>query len=479
MTAWLPWPLRIAIFLFSGYSAVHALLRKRDPRAGFAWVALCLLVPGLGALFYWLFGVNRIRTRARKYLSEWQARASREVFVYGIAASPERIWEHIPEHYAPLLRASDRVTRRPLLPGNRLKSLHNGEAAYPEMLEAIAGAAESVYLSTYIFESNRAGQRFTEALLAAQQRGVDVRVLVDGFGQFYSRPRSRRLLAAAGVRHAVYLPFDLLRSQFHLNLRNHRKLLIVDGRTGFTGGMNIGDRHLVALPDNPTRVVDLHFRVEGPVVAEMTEAFLEDWTFTTGEPMPDVPFPEPLCCEPAFCRGVSAGPNEDFEKLQWIMLGAIDAAREHLRIMTPYFVPGREMISALCVTALSGVEVDVILPSVNNHRFVHWASRALHSELVEHGVRIWYQPPPFVHTKLLLVDDHYAQVGSANLDARSLQLNFEFNLEIYDAGLAGGLIGHFKEVLATCRPVTLEDLTSRPPHQHLVDAAARLFAPYL
>ncbi len=473
------WSFRIAVAGFSLYSAIHALLRKRDPRSGIGWVAVCLFVPGFGAFFYWLLGVNRIRTRARKYQAGWKSRYRSRGYDYGIFAPPERIHEHIPEHYDPLLRASDRVTRRPLLPGNRVEALHNGEQAYPAMLEAIGGARESLYLSTYIFESNRTGERFIEALAAARDRGVDVRVLLDGFGQFYSRPRSRKLMQAAGLRYAEYLPFNLRRTRFHLNLRNHRKLLLADGAVGFTGGMNIGDRHLVTLPGNPNRVTDLHFRVTGPILAEMMEAFLEDWSFSTGEPMTEIEYPAMDCCDPAFCRGISAGPNEDFEKLQWIVLGAIDAARYRLRIMTPYFVPERELVASLCVTALSGVTVDVVLPEMNNHPAVDWASRSFHEELIEHGVRIWYQPAPFAHTKLLLVDDHYTQVGSANLDPRSLRLNFEFNLEVYDEVLTAAMIRHFEDTKARSRQVTPEEIDARGLPVQLRDSAARLFSPYL
>jgi cardiolipin synthase len=265
-------------------SGGHALLNKRDPRAALGWVVLCLVIPGVGAVLYWLLGVNRIRTLAR----DWQARGmgmhGRQpdlcLWVADMAAElPFRA-----ENYAAQLSLADAVTRRPLLQGNRVRPLHSGEEAYPAMLEAIEAAHSSVCLSTYIFDSDSTGSRFVEALRAAAARGVDVRVLVDALGERYSSPPARRLLRGSGVRLARFLPPSLSERGIHINLRNHRKLLIADGLVGFTGGMNIGDRHL-ANESDPHRVVDIHFRVEGPVVGQMQEAFSEDWQFTTGEPV--------------------------------------------------------------------------------------------------------------------------------------------------------------------------------------------------
>lgn len=459
-------------------SAGHALLNKRDPRAALGWVVLCLMLPGAGAAFYWLLGVNRIRTLAR----DWQARG---VGMHGrppdfclwvadmAAALPFRA-----ENYAALLSLSDAVTRRPLLQGNRVRPLHNGEEAYPVMLEAIEAAHSSICLSTYIFDSDSTGRRFVEALRAAAARGVDVRVLVDALGERYSWPPARRLLRGSGVRIARFLPPSLSERGIHLNLRNHRKLLIADGIVGFTGGMNIGDRHL-ANADNPRRVVDIHFRIEGPVVGQMQEAFFEDWQFATGEPVPEIVYPDALPDAEAFCRGISDGPNENFQQLTWLLVGALNCARRRVRIMTPYFIPDRTLITAINAAALRGVSVEIILPEKNNLPYVAWATRAYLWELLQYGTRIYYQPPPFVHSKFLLVDEAYALVGSANLDPRSLRLNFEFSLEVYDRWLNDSLARHFDLLHALSRAVPQEELDGRPLPLKLRDAFAKLLSPYL
>ncbi|BCR03005.1 cardiolipin synthase [Desulfuromonas versatilis] len=468
--------LSLVLSLAGLLSAGHALLHKRDPRAALGWIVMCLALPGVGMGLYWLLGVNRIRTRARDLQSQGST-----WFEPSLCAWSRESAEQYPfraENFATLLHLSDAVTRRPLLQGNHIEPLHNGEQAYPAMLEAIAGARQSILLSTYIFESNPTGRRFTDALAEAAARGVEVKVLIDGLGERYSFPPARRLLQGSRVRVARFLPPSLSGHGIHLNLRNHRKLLVVDGVLGFSGGMNIGDRHLAESSD-PRRVVDIHFRVQGPVVGQMREAFLEDWQLATGEGFHQEKPPAVAAGGQAFCRGISAGPNEDFEKLPWILTGALNCARRRLRIMTPYFVPDRFLIAAINAAALRGVTVEIVLPARNNLPYVAWATRSYLWELLLYNVRIFYQPPPFVHSKLLLVDDDYALVGTANLDPRSLRLNFEFCLEVYDRNCNRQLAAHFDTVRAASRQVLLADVDGRPLPVKLRDAFAKLFSPYL
>ncbi len=454
-------------------SAGHALVYKRDPKSAWGWVAVCLMFPGGGAALYWLMGVNRIRTRARGWKAEGQFERP------GVDSTPQTcVPPFCDESITSLVRIGDTVTGRPLLGGHRLTILHNGEAAYPAMWQAIEDARARVYLSTYIFRSDTVGQRFIDALTRAAERGVDVRVLIDGVGELYTFPWVTTRLRRSAVRTARFLP--LVRRGFHLNLRNHRKLLAVDGLKGFTGGMNIGNHQLAEDSRNPRRVIDLQVAVEGPVLGQLEETFLRDWRFATGESRITLPAGPP--CAPAgqaFCRGISAGPNEDFEALYWIVLGALGAARSHVRIMTPYFIPDRALLAALSMAALRGVRVDIVLPQRNNLPYVAWAMRAFLWEVLQYGARVYYQPGPFVHSKLLAVDDVYTVVGSANLDPRSLRLNFEFNLEIYDRVTAASLAQHFDASRDRSREVTLAEMDGRPLPERLRDAAAKLFAPYL
>ena len=230
----------------------------------------------------------------------------------------------------------------------------------------------------------------------------------------------------------------------------------------------------------PSPVQDLQFRIEGPVVAQLQEVFADDWLFTTGESLRgDKWFPPLELAGPVIARGIADGPDEDLDKLRWTILGALAAARESIRIATPYFLPDPGLISALNVAALRGVEVDLLLPARNNLPFVQWASQAQWWQILEHGCRLWLTRPPFDHSKLLVVDDCWSLVGSANWDPRSLRLNFEFNVECYDAELAGKLAGLFDARRRQARRMTLEEIDSRSLPVRLRDGVARLLTPFL
>jgi cardiolipin synthase len=457
-------------------AAGHALLSKRDSRAALGWIAVCLTFPLVGSVIYFVFGVNRIATRAKRLGSRWSE--TLEAVDPGHSdvgrLAPEA--PEVPTDLAELVRISDAVTHRPLVGGNLVEPLHCGEEAYPAMLAAIEEATETIYLSTYIFDTDQTGRRFAYALKNARQRGVEVRVLVDGVGELYSWPRASKVLRELEVPVARFLPPRILPPAFHVNLRNHHKILTVDGRAGFTGGMNLGDRHMVS--EGRRVAIDMHFRLNGPIVAQLEEVFRQDWWFVTNEHLDPCAWIQPGPGG-ALCRTVVDGPNEDLDKLLMILVGAISAARHQVQIMTPYFLPPRELMAALEAAALRGVEVRIVLPEKSNLPYVHWASRNQLWELLRRDVKVYYQPPPFVHTKLMMVDGHYAQVGSANLDPRSLRLNFEIAVEVLDPGFVEQVSEHFQHVRSRSRTVTLEEVETRSLPARARDALAWLFSPYL
>jgi cardiolipin synthase len=473
---WLLASLHIAIALLA---AGHALLYKRDSRAALGWITLCLLFPLLGPVLYYLFGINRVRSQVHR-LSRHKPPLLQVAHERGLIQLENTT---IPVSLARDIRLfaciSGRVTARPVLAGNRVLMLHNGEEAYPAMLDAIEGASKRILLGSYIFEHDSTGKRFVAALANAHHRGVEVRVLIDGVGELYSWPRIGRILRKAGLPMGRFMPPRLLPPAFSINLRNHRKILLVDQRAGFTGGMNIGDRHL-ATSVSRKRTTDLHFQIQGPVLAQLEQIFLDDWLIATGEALPATcQEVQPLADGPACCRCISDGPNDDLDKIALTLMGTISAAREEILIITPYFLPTREMIACLQSAALRGVQVSILLPADNNLPFVHWASRNLLWELLLYDVDIRYQPPPFSHAKLFVVDGHYAQVGSANLDPRSLRLNFELNLELFSEAAVRPLAEEARRLRRLSTPVTLQEVDSRPLPVRLRDAFFWLFQPYL
>lgn len=462
-------------------AGAHAVLTKRDVRAAIGWVGLVVLFPLVGAILYALFGINRIRRRATALRA--QRPRSEEELATGVPTLapilPPPAEGAAAHGLGALAELVGRIVEQPLVAGNRFEPLVDGEEAYPPMLAAIDAAERSVTLSTYIFDNDATGKRFQRALAAAVGRGVEVRVLIDGVGARYSFPPTRGALRQLGVPVAIFMPTFLPGRLPWLNLRTHRKLLVVDGRLAFVGGMNIRQEHLVGGgSEYPVR--DLHFRLEGPVVAQVQRLFCADWRFATRERIAgDAFFP---ALEPAgevVARVIPDGPDEDIDKLRWTLLGALAVARRSVRVVTPYFLPDPDLVTALSLAALRGVEVDIVLPAAVNVPFVGWAMAAQLPQVLERGCRVWQSPPPFDHSKLMVVDGEWGLVGSFNWDPRSLRLNFELGLEVYGAAVAGRLEALALAKREAARPVTLDQLAARPLWRRLRDGAAWLAQPYL
>lgn len=459
-------------------ASAHVVLTKRDNRAALGWIGVIWLAPIIGSIIYFGFGVNRIRRKARK-LRRKESKRQRLQLEQAAAHELHQVLADESLHLTSLSEFVTGMTGSSLLPGNKITPLHCGDEAYARMLKAIDGSEHSISLCTYIFDNDSAGQEFTAALTRARERGVEVRVLIDDVGTRYSWPSIKGVLRAGHVPFDTFLP-TLVPWQLHYtNLRNHRKILVVDGKIGFTGGMNIRAGHRLN-PPSPHPVRDLHFEFEGPVVAQLQECFVGDWEFARGELLEGKHwFPTLHPQGPALCRGLADGPDSRADTIKFTLLAAINAARRSLTVVTPYFLPDITLITALNVAAMRGVHVRILLPAKNNLALVQWASTAQLWQVLERGCEVYLTAPPFDHTKIVLVDDAWSFIGSANWDARSLRLNFEFNVECYDLDLAAKLNDLIHTKLQTARKITLKDVDSRPLLIRLRDGFARLASPYL
>ena len=461
-------------------TSIHAVLRKQETASVIGWVGLIWLAPFVGSFLYCCFGINRIQRRGCAVNQKL-----RTVLNQLTIPIPENVIQRMAEvktnhlQFKQIVETVDKLTQRPLLPGNEIQPLLNGDQAYPAMLKAIASARKSVSFLSYIFDNDRVGKAFIEELDKARQRGVEVRVLIDDIGSRYSRPSTPHELKRRGIHCKTFLPTLGPRFAAYANLRNHRKILVVDGDVGFTGGMNI--RHGCWLELSPPHPVqDLHFQFSGPVVTHLQEAFLTDWAYTTGEILEgDAWLPVPEFKGHALARGITDGPDEDFERLLMTILAAVSIARQRIVIATPYFLPDPSMIRALVLAVMRGVVVDIIVPKRNNIRFVQWASSHPLKQVLEGGCNVYYSDPPFDHTKLLLVDNAWSLVGSTNLDPRSLRLNFEFNVECYSQELAAQLTEIIEIKLKQAKRITAKEITDRNIMLRLRDGLARLMTPYL
>ncbi|KMO40440.1 phospholipase D-like domain-containing protein [Methylobacterium aquaticum] len=446
---------------------VHALLRKREVSAAIGWIGLVWLSPMLGSLLYVTFGINRVSRRARRL----------PVLPGPRPGAPPPPVAEVPEAFQPLKQAVGRISGLPLVAGNRIRRYRHGDEAYPAMLAAIGEATTSVALSSYIMRDDDSGRAFAEALDAARSRGVAVCVVIDGIGSGYFFPAMYRRLRALGIPAGLFMHSALPWRMPFLNLRTHKKLLLVDGRVGFVGGVNIADENIMAKnPPEPVR--DSHFRIDGPVVGQLAQAFWRDWAFVKGEDLEGPAwFPAIAPVGPSLARVVTSGPDADIEKIEFVVLEAVATARRSVRLATPYFLPSEMLLTALGLAAMRGVTVDVIIPQASNHRVVDWATRAHVGPLLEAGARIWLDRPPFDHSKLMVVDETWCFVGSANWDSRSFRLNFELNVEVYDTDFAADLDGLMRAKME--RRLTAQDLNSRGMAVRLRDAAVRLLLPYL
>lgn len=404
------------------------------------WLMVVTVLPGVGILLYLFFGITNlhgISNRLREISTAEQLRG------HGIPAA-EKQWRKLPEFMPPpevmampVNATLDRLfPTRPALSGNKVELLCDGVQAYPRMLADIKKAKSSIRLESFIINSDKAGTTFLEALIKKADEGVDVKVLFDSFGSFFSifSHLFRRLMHRRHPHFAMlgFSPVNLL-TPWKFQLRNHRKLLIVDGKVAYCGGINIADENR-RYPKVPRAkyIHDLHCRIEGPAAAIAVRSFLRDWAYTRRRHRDaavavDGDYPQLEHDGNNIIRLIDSGPGENYCGSERMFFAAAALAQKSLYIITPYFVPGNAFAQALIMAAARGVDVRVIVPAKNNHKFVDWASRSFYATLLAGGVRIFVRHGFFSHTKALLVDNAWGFMGSSNCDTRSFRLNFELD----------------------------------------------------
>lgn len=477
------WPHILAVLslAITVVAASHAALTKDEVRAAIGWVGVILLSPFLGALIYAVAGVNRMRRAS--IVSQRKPEPGSGMAGEPFAISDEAVARAFGRRFAALKTLGDKVARRRLKNGNAIATLRTGDEAYAAMAEAIAGASRTVILETYIFDRDPIGLRLADALIAALGRGVAVRVLIDAVGARYSVPSIVGYLQKGGVPVDVFNGNIIMGLRLpYANLRTHRKLLIVDGGVAFAGGMNIRQGFTREFAGDAT-ARDTHFRITGPVVEDLLAVAAEDWRFASGEDLADAAWSVAPQAQPGeggvVMRAVASGPDSSLETNHRLLIGAFSVSRASVRIMSPYFLPDRELISALVTAARRGVRIDIVVPEVNNLVLVDRAMQAQFDQVLKDGCRVWRATGAFDHSKLLAIDGAWAYVGSSNLDPRSLRLNFEIDLEVLDAAFARSIEERIDGVIASARPVTLAELRARPFPIRLLDRLLWLCSPYL
>ncbi|MBB4095038.1 cardiolipin synthase [Brucella pecoris] len=474
------------LFVLSGVlgaiAAIHATMTKEEVRTAIGWVGVIVLSPIVGAVVYAIAGVNRIR---RSTLTHQRANMGK-IALYHLShfdTTNDLVRAAFGRQFGAMKILGDAVSLYDFTSGNSIEMLETGDEAYAAMLDAIGKAERSIMLETYIFDRDGIGEKFADALGDAVRRGVEVRVLVDAVGARYSFPSIVKLLKDKGVAVDVFNGNIIIGLRLpYANLRTHRKILIVDGKIAFTGGMNIRAGFVRAIAGDAV-AFDTHFKLEGPAIADLFHIASEDWRFATGELLTGEAWkiapPENPPGTGTLVRVVGSGPDKNVETNQRMMMGAFSIAEQHILIMTPYLLPDRELISALVTAARRGVSVDIVVPGVNNLKLVDRAMRAQFDQLLKDGCRIWRAGGAFNHSKLMTIDGAWSYVGSSNIDPRSLRLNFEVDLEILDRDVARQVEERIGKVIEESREVNLARLKNRPFLERLLDRIIWLGSPYL
>jgi cardiolipin synthase A/B len=454
-------------------------LRRKEPSSTIAWILTLIFLPVVGAILFLLFGRDRVR---------WPARRKRQADAFMRSILRERTQaprepsfadEQLTDFEKQIFQVGALLTGAGASVGNHLEVLTDGNDVYEALGAAIDQAEHHVNAEFYLIRNDATGAWFRDKLVRAAERGVSVRLLCDAYGCLGIGPAWRRPLRRAGAKVAIFLPMRSLFLQ-PVNLRNHRKIVVVDGKVAFSGGVNIGNEYRGQMA-RIGKWRDTHFRMEGPAAHALQRVFFQDWFFATGEGVDPTPFfsPGPSRAGNASVAIVPSGPDTRTEAIHRLFFAAIAGARERVYITTPYFVPDSPMIVALQVAAMRGVDVKIILPSRSNHRVTFHAGRSFYTELLEAGVHIYEYLPGMIHAKTMVVDGRIILLGSANMDMRSFRLNFEVHALIHDTPTAGELEACFAEDLAKTMAIVLPTWRERRRRYRIAEGAGRFVSPLL
>jgi cardiolipin synthase len=463
---WLLVTLLVAYPVYLIGMSVWIIMQRSEPVATLGWIMALAFLPYFGFLIYYMLGPQRIRRSGKRREASHKAIGLRGG---SDAASDDDALD----------RLAHALTGYPPSSATRVELMVDGGATYDALVKAIQESSKHIHVEYYIYAGDKTGTRIRDALIERAQAGVKVRLLLDGVGSRLKR-KFVQPLHDAGVEIAFFHPVRWWMTPFvrpKLNMRSHRKIVICDGRIGFTGGINVTDDENETVNENAFH--DLHLRVEGDAVRWLQVAWLEDWHYASEKSISDeAVLAEPAPGGPIRAQVVPAGPDNSWEPIHRLQVEAIHRAERRVWLATPYFVPSRAALFALEGAAMRGLDVRVVIPKKSDSKLVTAAARSYFDKLLKAGVRVYEYGPRMLHSKALLVDDEYAIVGTSNFDTRSFALNFEIVMMFFDAGVAGKLAASLQDDMAASTEVT-KDSPKPKFFTRLGEAAARLFSPLL
>jgi cardiolipin synthase len=494
IVAWMPYALTLIQVVVTITFIGWVLMIKEDSTSAVAWCLLILLVPLGGALFFYLLGyqhVERPLGRKRRHKQTYKADAPRTPHD---AHEPPGRDETVPDGGFTLHHDMHRLAAHygayPLTLGNQIDLYHDGLAAYAAMLEAMRGARHHIHLETFIFQPDKTGEEFRDLLTCKAKEGVQVRLVYDAMGSHRLRPRHLHGLRLAGGRALAFLPLSPLRRRMQVNMRNHRKILVVDGNIGFVGGLNVGDEYLGLVPRFGFWR-DTHLRLKGPAVADLQRVFAEDWDFASGEQLTTLEDAGAQYFQPRRVEGegegeghfpaqiIESGPDREAKGIREIYFAAVLKARKRVWIASPYFVPDAGLRDALRLAGHLGIDVRFLGQHHPDKWLAQFAARYHWARVLGAGVKVYQYTKGMMHSKVVLVDGQWASVGTANFDNRSLHLNFEVNCLIYSAKAVAELEAAFERDLEDSIRLDKHVFARRPFAGRLLENACRLMSPVL
>ncbi len=469
--------LYISVAIFTIVAIIHD---RRDPVKTLAWIMVIAIIPIGGVILYVAVGRNH---RKEKLFNRKEIHDLEHIDtlcndqLHYLTDDRNKIEGSVERHRAfitLLLNNKSLLTLH-----NRVEVLNNGQPTFEALFEAVRNAKSSIHLEYYIFEYDNVGEALCELLIERAKAGVEVRVIYDDVGSWSLKYKRVKQLRRQGIDIRCFMPVVFPWFTSKVNYRNHRKIAIIDGKVGFTGGLNIAKRYIEGTKLGPWR--DTHLRIEGEAVLSMQSLFATDWYFVSDKELLNDPkyYPTPTVTEQLPIQIVHSGPDSDWAAIMQSYFAAINSARKSIYVTTPYFLPNQAILTALKVASLSGKDVRIILPNKSDSRIVYWASRSYVSELLEAGVKVYFYNKGFNHSKLIIIDNEFCSVGSANLDIRSFEDNFEVTALMYDPVVAEELTRHFMEDLEDSIPITTEAWRDRPNTHAIYEAITRLFSPLL
>lgn len=465
---------------------LRVLFDTRSSTKALAYILFILFVPFVGIFFYFSFGINY---RKRKLYSKKiiEDEPLRKKIINKMNAYSEAILnsELTSDNHQNLIEFIRRSGNSPLTANNVVKLLINGDEKFPELMTALENAKSHIHLEYYIFEGDTTGTAIAQLLIKKAKQGIEVRFMYDDFGSHSLAKPFLERLKDAGVQAIPFYKIKWYALASRLNYRNHRKIIVIDGEIGFVGGINISDKYRNDLNiKNDLFWRDSHLMITGNATAYLQYLFICDWNFCRKSNLEhnDTFFPVAINNKTfgdEIVQIVASGPDSSIPVIFYSLLEAIGSAKNNIYITSPYFIPGESLMDALIIAIQSGLDVKILIPGLSDSRMVDAAASAYYTELLQYGAKIYKYNKGFVHAKTMVIDDNLAIVGSANMDYRSFDLNFEVNAMVYSTQIAAQLTEIFEEDLKDSEQIDAITWLNRPKYIHLWEKIVRLLSPFL